>query len=141
MGFSFGQSYVGLQGLYSAGAFTRIANPSSVWYWLARCQVIDLVCEVCYKAALAYINTDVSANADGTITEQAAQSIEQDLNQAVVEAVVSSSPQRVSPSASGQYVTVSRTNDIVTDGELIVTVSLIPRGFIQTVSLTIGYQI
>lgn len=141
MGISYGQSYVGLQGLYSAGAFTRIANPTSVWYWLARCQVIDLVCEVCYKAALAYVITDVSANADGTITEQAAVSIENDMNQAVVAAVVSSSPQRVSPSDSGEYVTVDRSNDIVTTGELIITVSLIPRGFIKTVSLTIGYKI
>lgn len=141
MGFTYGQSYVGLDGLYCAGGFTRIANSTDVYYRLARCQVVDMVCEQMYQAVLAYLNTSVSANADGTISEQAAQSIEARLNQVVIDTCINVTPQRVSPISSGQYVIVDRTNNIVNTSELKITVVLIPRGFINTVALTIGYRL
>jgi hypothetical protein len=140
-GVSYGQSYVGLAGLYSAGAFTRVANSSDVYYWLARCQVIDLICEQLYQGALQYINTNQQANADGTIAEQAAQAIESSLNQLVIQSVVNTSPQRISPDPNNSYVTVDRTNNIVTSGELRVTVTVTPRAFVRTVNITIGYAL
>lgn len=141
MGFTYGQSYVGLDGLYCAGGFTRIANSADVYYRLARAQVIDLACETVYQALLAYLNTSVSANSDGTIAEQAAQAIEADLNKKLADVLVNVTPQRVSPPDDNVFAEVDRTNNIVTSEQLKVTISLIPRGFIGTVAVTIGYNL
>jgi hypothetical protein len=140
-GITYGQSYIGLQGLYCAGGFTRIANSTDVYYRLARCQVLDLACEITYSAMLAYLNESVSANANGTIAEQAAQAIEQDINNKLKSALVNVSPQRVSPTAGGSYAVVDRTNNIVTTSQLRVTISFIPLGYVSAVAVTIGYTL
>lgn len=141
MGITYGQSYVGLQGLYCAGGFTRIANSTDVYYRLARCQVLDLACEITYSAMLAYPNVALTANANGTISESAAQAIEQDLNNKLSAALVNVSPQRVSPTPSGSYAVVDRSNNIVTTSQLRVTITLIPLGYVSSVSVTIGYAL
>lgn len=140
-GITYGQSYIGLDGLYCAGGFTRIANSTDVYYRLGRCQVIDYVCEVAYLASLAYINVQIPAKSDGTIAEQAAQAIEADFNKKIADAVVNTSPQRVSPPEDGVFFTVDRTNNIVTTEQLKGTLSLLPVGYVGTVSLTVGYNI
>lgn len=140
-GITYGQSYVGLQGLYCAGGFTRIANSTDVFYRLARCQVLDLACDITYAAMLAYLNVELVANADGTISEGAAQAIEQDLNNKLASALVNVSPQRISPSASGSYAVVDRSNNVVTTSELRVTISFTPLAYVGTVSVTIGYSL
>lgn len=140
-GITYGQSYVGLDGLYCAGAFTRVANSSDVYYWLARCQVIDMLCEQQYNQMLAYLNTTVVANANGTISEQAAQAIEGNLNDVITQVAVNVQPQRISPNASASYAVVNRSNNIVTTGRLEVTTTVTPLGFITSVTLNIGYQL
>lgn len=140
-GITYGQSYVGLQGLYCAGGFTRIANSTNVYYRLSRCQVIDLACEITYNAMLAYLNVALSTNADGTIAESAAQAIEQDLNNKLIAALVNVSPQRVSPTPSGSYAVVDRTNNISTTSQLLVTITFIPLAYVSSVSVTIGYAL
>lgn len=140
-GITYGQSYVGLDGLYCAGGFTRIANSADVYYRLARCQVIDMICEQQYNAMLAYLNTTVVANANGTIAEQAAKAIEGTLNELIDQIAVNVQPQRISPSSSGEYAVVNRSNNIVTTERLEVTTTFVPVGFIGSVVLNIGYQL
>ena len=141
LGISYGQSYVGLQGLYSAGAVTRLANSNDVYYWLKRCQVIDLLCEQLYAGVLAYLNVSLQVNSDGTIAEQAAQAIESDLNKIVVDSVVNTVPQRISPTAGNAYVTVDRTNNLITTQQLRISVEVTPQAMVQTISLSIGYAL
>lgn len=141
LGITYGQSYVGLQGLYCAGGFTRIANSSDVYYRLARCQVIDLACEITYSAMLAYLNVTLQANANGTIAEQAAQAIEADLNSKLSGTLVNVSPQRISPTQNGRYAVMDRTNNVVTTSQLKVTITFVPLGYVSSVSVTIGYAL
>lgn len=136
-GFTTAQTYIGRSGVYCSGVFSR-SDAADASHRLAHGQVLDVLCETLYDILLDYINTNVSANSDGTITEKAAASIEARLNAAVEQTVVNVSPQRISPSDDREYCVIDRANVIATTHELRLTLSYQQRPFINTVNLYVS---
>lgn len=136
-GYTTAQTYIGRTGLYCSGVFTR-SDAADSSHRLAHGQVLDVLCETLYDILLDYINTNVSANADGTITEKAAASIESRLNAAVEAVVVNVSPQRISPSADRSYCVIDRANIISSTKELRLTLSYQQREFVSSVALFVS---
>lgn len=137
-GITTGQTYLGRSGIYCGGAFMRVQSTND-FYRVAHRQVMDVACETLYDVLLDYINTNVGTNGDGTILEQEAKAIESRLNAAIEAILVKVSPQRISPSSTGSYAQVDRTNIITTTEQLLVTVGLTSRPFIGSITLNIGY--
>ncbi len=133
------QSYIGLSGAFCAGGFQRVQTTNS-FYRTAHRQVMDAACDVAYDVLLPLINTNVAANADGTIQEVEAQSIEGDINTAIEANFVNVSPQRISPRDDGSYAVVDRTNNLVTSEQLNVTIRLGRRGFINNITVPISFS-
>ena len=136
-GITYAQSYIGRSGIYAAGVFTR-SDGADASHRLAHGQVLDVLLDTMYDQLLDYINTNVPANSDGTITEAAAASIEAQLNAAVEQAVVQVTPQRISPSDNRSYCVVSRSNVISTTKQLQVTLAYQQRPFIDSVALFVS---
>ena len=136
-GITYAQSYIGRSGIYAAGVFTR-SDGADASHRLAHGQVLDVLLETMYDQLLDYINTNVPANSDGTITEAAAASIEAQLNAAVEQSVVQVTPQRISPSDNRSYCVVSRSNVISTTKQLQVTLAYQQRPFIDSVALFVS---
>ncbi len=134
------QTYLGRSGIFCGGGFMRVQSTND-FYRVAHRQVMDVACETLYDILLNYVNSSVATNADGTILERDAVAIESRLNAAIKSVLVSVTPQRISPSSDDSYAQVDRTNIISTTKQLLVTVGLIPRAFIDTVALNIGYVI
>jgi len=136
-GYTTAQTYVGRSGVYCSGVFTR-SDAADASHRLAHGQVLDVLLETMYDILLDYINTSVSANADGTITESAAASIEARLNSAVEQTVVNVSPQRISPSDDRSYCIVDRSNIIASTKELRVTLTYQQNPIIASVALYVS---
>lgn len=136
-GYTYAQTYIGRSGVYCAGAFTR-SDAADSSHRLAHGQVLDVLLETMYDILLDYINTNVAANSDGTISEVSAAPIEARLNEAVEQVVVNVSPQRISPSDSRSYCVIDRSNVIATTKQLKVTLSYQQRPFIDTVALVVS---
>lgn len=136
-GITYAQSYIGRSGIYAAGVFTR-SDGADASHRLAHGQVLDVLLETMYDQLLDYINTNVPANSDGTITEAAAASIEAQLNAAVEQSVVQVTPQRISPSDNRSYCVVDRANVISSTHQLRVTLAYQQRPFIDSVALYVS---
>lgn len=111
---------------------------TSDFYTLTNARVIDIASVITVAAAKIYIlaklPTQTRAGVAGTIREDAAKKIEQKVTQALQAAMVNSSPQN----AVAVSCVVTRTNNIFSSGQLILTVAVQPYAYAPFVVANIG---
>lgn len=103
---------------------------------LTNARVIDRACTTARTNALPLVNSKIPTKTDGSgsITEKKAQQIEAKLDSALDTTLVSASPQ----DAVAATAQVNRTHNILSDGQLILTVAVQPYAYARTVSVNIG---
>lgn len=100
-------------------------------------RVMDAACNVVRVALVPYLNKDLRADTKtGFIDARDARQIEEDVNAKLETALHIGQENR---DASGASVAVSRTNNFLATSELIVSVSIIPLGYAETITVTIGF--
>lgn len=97
-------------------------------------RVMDKASKVARIALMAFLNSGVRVNANGTIYENDARNIEATVNSALASALV----QPVQ--ASSVSTVVSRTQNILSTQTLAVTIRVTPLGYAKQITLDIGYQ-
>jgi hypothetical protein len=113
---------------------------TSDYYPLTNSRVIDQACAIAVLNAkqyiLAKIPTQTRAGTPGTIREDMAQKIEARINAALNAGLGIGNPQTANAVAASCQVT--RTNNIFSSGQLILTVSVQPFGYAVSVVVNIG---
>jgi hypothetical protein len=129
------RSFVGLTGFYVTGVHSAAVNTSD-FYRFANVRVMNEACGIAYINALQYLNDNIPVNAnDGTILESAAQKIENNITNALVSGLVSSSPQ----DAVDATCTVDRTNNLLSTATLQLEISVRPFGYADFIVINIGF--
>lgn len=128
------RTYVGLPGFFVTTGRMMSSPTSDFSSWMNR-RVMDIACTTVRAAALPYINGTVRVNkSDGTILEADAKAID-----AALESALRNTTTRVGI-ASDVTVSVSRVNDILSTRQLLVDVAIVPLGYTQQISITIGFN-
>jgi hypothetical protein len=113
-----------------------MASPSSDFSNIMNCRVMDRACTVERAAMLLFLNKDVRVDKDtGFIDERDAMMMEA-VCQAKLEAAVLGDESE----ASGVTVAVSRTDNLLSTGVLNTEVSVIPKGYTETIKMNIGFK-
>lgn len=100
---------------------------------IQRRRVIDKACRVTYLALLQYHNDDITVDATtGFILETEALAIEKQIEGKLETALIDTN------NASAVAVTVNRTTNILSTEELLVSVRVIPKGYLKTISADVG---
>jgi hypothetical protein len=97
--------------------------------------VMDVACDVVYQTGSQFINDDIRLNANGTIFENDAKFLEAAFTNAINSNMLAAG--MISP---GTVVTVDRTNNVQSTGQVKVTIVIVARGYILSESITIGYS-
>jgi len=130
----------GTSGVYITEGLTG-ALATSDFYRLANGRVIDVACGVVLANArplvLAKIPTTTRNNFPGVITERKAQQIEGKLAGALHTVLIDRDP----ADATDVDVVVNRTHNVLSDGQLILSVSAQPFAYARTVTANIGLKV
>lgn len=126
-------------GVYAASS-VGLASPGSDYTYLPNRIVMDHLAGVIRAAAINYLNQDLTVNADGTIASEDAAAIESDLNGVAIRESVA--PGFISPPTSTTpIVTVNRTNNILSTGQLLIRVRATPKGYARAIQVDIGFTV
>jgi len=131
-GFTTMRSVRGKAGYYLTNGRLMASSTSDFQYWQYG-RVMDAACNAGLTALLQFLNSSVRVNADGTIYEQDARTIENTV-QAAIAAVTTQVGQ-----ASAVSVQVSRTQNILSTSTLAVTIGITPLGYAKQIDATIGF--
>ncbi len=126
----------GLAGYYLTNGWTLDAVTSD-YYPLANKRVIDRACGVAKAAALPLVNSKIPTKNGGVITERKAQTIEGTVNDAMLTALVNTSPQNATACSSA----VDRVHNILADGLLIITIAVRPFAYAQFITVNLGLAV
>jgi hypothetical protein len=130
-------SGLGLGGIYVTRGLTG-ALPTSDYFPLANERVINMGCAIARVNALPYVNskipTQVRNGIAGTIREDAAKKIEAKITGALLAGLVQTSPQN----AVNATCQVTRTNNLFTTQNLILTIAIQGFSYAVTVTVNIG---
>lgn len=116
-----------------------MAGPTSDFSEVQRIRVMNAAAQAGIAAISEYCGDDVDVKTDGSgrIAEVDAKAIDAEVLAKVKRAVMSPANMHV----SGVTVRTTRTNNILSTRELLVAISVVPRGSIITVSTTIRYSL
>lgn len=134
------RTFPGIPGFFFTDAHTCSLSTSD-YYPATNARVIDRGCGIARLNAFpnvqSKIPTTVRNGLVGVITEKKAQSLEGKMDSALATGMVDTSPQdAVAASAS-----VSRTHNILSDGNLIIAVAIQPFAYARTVTVNIGLAV
>lgn len=124
---------IGLPGFY-------ITNPNlmsplgSDFNLLPLGNVMDIACSITYQVGQLNINSDIRLNANGTIYENEARSIENEILAAINDNMTSKAM------ISSATVAVDRTNNVKTTKTVNLVVAIVARGYILQENVTIGFN-
>lgn len=126
-------TYVGNPGFFITESKT-MAAPGSDYALLPRLRVVNKAATICRQYLLTNVNETVETNSDGTITEAAAQKIEEELNNQL-------STQMVQTSRNVQRCTVAvdRSVNVLSTSTLNVETRTKPYAYAKTINNTIGF--
>ncbi len=147
------RSNPGLTGARFCAAKTRIRKPGifidqpglmsplgsvfTIWPFGA---VMDIGCTILVEESTELINSDIRLNANGTIHETEAKTIETTILAAINDNMTAVGMlSQAGPGNSGAVVTVDRTNNVRTQKAVNIALTLYGRGYIFTVNATIGF--
>lgn len=123
---------VGLPGFYDVNP--NLMSPlASSFPILPLGNVMDVACDIVHQIGQTEIDSDIRLNSNGTIYENDARAIEAVFSAALQANMLSTNM------ISGFTVSVDRTNNIQLTSTVNVTVTIVPRGYIEEVSATIGF--
>lgn len=131
-GFTTARTIIGLQGFFITNP-RLMTNPGSDYTYIQNRRVMDIASKTARTAALNYLNSSVRANANGTIADRDASVIEAQITNALQQALT------VPGDASAVSVKVDRTNNIVSTGQLLITIRVTPLGYAKSISLDLGF--
>jgi len=97
-------------------------------------RVMDVACSIVHQVGEQFINDDIRLNPNGTIFENDARFIEATILNAINSNMLAQS--MISPGAT---VLVNRSNNVQSSGQVIITVSIVGRGYILSESISIGF--
>lgn len=126
------RTIVGRQGVYATTGRTMAPSGSDFTYW-QNGRVIDVASDTTRGALLQFLNASLAANADGTVAELAAQSIEAVVTNALQAALTQRGD------ASAVSARVSRTQNVVSTSTLPVSVRVTPLGYSKYIQADIGF--
>jgi len=124
---------IGLPGWFIVNPLL-LAQVGSDFYIYPLGAVMDIACDIVHTVGQQYINSDVRTNANGTIYENDARTIESVLYQALNSGMIAVSM------ISAASVAVDRTNNILTTQTVNITVTITSRGYVLQENVTIGYS-
>ena len=127
------RTHVGFPGFFICNG-QMLSPVGSDFRYIHLRRVMDKACKVARISLMAFLNSGVRVNANGTIFENDARNIEATVNSALSSALV----QPVQ--ASSVSTVVSRTQNIVSTQTLAVTIRVGPLGYAKQITLDIGYQ-
>ena len=146
-------TYTSINNARFSGAQQVKGRPRGEWYFTSRTMAastsdfseIQRIRVMCVAAAAAltamaeYVGDDVETKTDGTgqITEAAAKAVEAEVAAKLKLAVVKA-PNNFVTRASAR---ITRTNNVLSTGELLCTISLVPRANINAITTTITYTL
>lgn len=134
------RTFPGFPGFYITGAYTLTFSTSD-YYPLTNARVIDLGCGITRAQALPLVNSKIPTttrnNQAGVITEKKAQQIEAQIDSALNTQLVNTVPQ----DAVAAGVTVNRSHNILSDGNLILAVAIQPFAYARLVTVNIGLAV
>jgi hypothetical protein len=129
------RTVIGLPGYYiTRGKMMALAG--SDFSNIMNCRVMDRACTVERAAALFFMNLDVRIDPDtGHIDERDAMKME-----AVCQSKLEADLLGDNGEASAVRVAVSRTDNLLSTSTLNVEVSVIPKGYTETIKMSIGFK-
>lgn len=130
----------GLPGFFITDGHTMDVTTSD-YYPLTNARVIDLGCTIARGSALGLVNSKIPTTTRnglvGVITEVRAQQIDSRITSALTTALVNTDP----ADAVAAKATVSRTHNILADGDLIIGVAIQPFAYARLVTINIGLAV
>jgi hypothetical protein len=129
---------VGVAGFFFVSGNTMAAGGSD-YAEIMNGRVMDMSCRIVRSAALTYLNDDVTVDPKtGGIYDPVAEAIESFINGELKAGVINTN--NASPLGQGNsMVAVDRTNPILTDKTIKITVQILPKGYGKFISITIGF--
>ena len=109
-----------------------LAAPGSQFVELAIGNVLDVACDIGYAAGVEEVSDDLLTQANGTLDPVALNTFQADIQQAENQGMIQT------PLVSKVTVTVSATANVNATGIIPVTVSVLPRGYVNAVAETIN---
>ena len=143
------RTYANLSGFYLTNVFLKAAAGSDFEFWQHGI-MMDQACREVSARHTELISSNIVTKADGTgqIAEFSAQSIEKKVRRGLDNRIGSAlrgiGPTTVDGSVghvSDQRYQVDRTNNVLSTKTLIATVSIVPRGYLKTLSTTLSYKL
>lgn len=134
-GFSTPRTWQGRPGLYPNSIITFSSKIASDFSDFTNCRVMDLACNIVRKVAIPLIDTKIATNANGTILGVQADLIDAKFDNALLAQLVAVNPQE----AVKARAQVNRFNNVLSTGELQVTVVVQPFGYATEIAITIGF--
>lgn len=124
-------------GLYLTDGHT-LALPTSDYAPLANARVVDEACTIARAQAMPIVQSKIatSPKIPGAISAKAAQKIDGRMNDALSAGMVDTSPQ----DAVGAKATTNRTHNILSDGNVIISVGVEPFAYGKTITVNIALQ-
>jgi hypothetical protein len=136
-------------GVFITNVWLKSATGSDFRYW-QHGRIMDQACRETSRQHWLLTSSNVITKADGTgqIQEFAAQSIEKRVQRAL-DNVIGSGLRGIGPTTvdgttghvSEIRYQVDRTNNVLSTETLIATVSVVPRGYLKTLTVTISYKL
>lgn len=140
VGFNVMRKWLGTPGFYFTGGHSATLTTSD-FFPATNCRVMDRLCGVSRQAALPLVLSKIPTTTRnglvGVITESKAQFIEGKLDSAISTAMVLTSPADLVAGSA----TVNRTHNILSDGNLIISVAGQPFGYARTITENIGFAV
>lgn len=125
------RTHVGVSGFYITRGNMMAAGGSDFSSVMNR-RVMDMSCRIVRAAAILYLNKDLLIDSKGHIATTEAEAIDSFITQELVAGVVNTN------NASSALVQVSRTDIILTTKTLNIDVRVVPKGYAETIVVTIG---
>ncbi len=131
--FSGARTRVGKQGFYNTNPNLMSAT-GSVFTILPLGNIMDIACAIIHQVGQDVINSDIRVNANGTIYENEAKSIEIDLLGAINVNMTANSM------ISSATVVVNRSTNVTATSTVVVAVTIVARGYVLQEDVTVGFQ-
>lgn len=126
------KKFVGYSGSFFNDSHTAIAQ-SSDYAYIENNRTIDKATRVLYLAYLPYLNSPISLNADGTLTDNQVASLES-VGQVALDAMLRAEE------VSATQVTIDPSQNILATSELVISVILVIKGVARYIIIPIGFK-
>lgn len=144
-----GRTYANLTGIFLTNVWMKSGVGSDFEYWQHR-RMMDEACKVVSQQHALLVSSNVITKTDGTgsLFEPSALAIEKRVQRAL-DNVIGSAVRGVGPTTvdgttghvSDIAYQVDRTNNVLSTKQLIATISIVPRGYLKTLSTTLSYKL